>query len=103
MIDSHARRRSCATEPVQADPLADLLVCPGVVVCPGDQFLVDPGQQRDGTVSKHGPDSLGSGPHHVKVVAAIILVVLGSFQAGLFLRRIEIQHMSSEKSHEAKW
>lgn len=103
MIYIYASRRSCAAIPIQADPLADLLVGPWVVVCPGDQLLVDPGQQRDGAIREHGADGLGSGPHHMKVVTAIVLIVLGSLQAGLFLWRVQVKHVRCEEPHEAEW
>lgn len=102
MIDVHAGRRSSTTIPIQAYPLTDLLIRPWVIICPDDQFLINPGQKRDGTIRKHGPDCLGPCPHHVKVVTTIVLIVLCSFEAGLLLGCVQVQHMRCEEAHEAQ-
>ena len=47
VVDPQVRGRARRREPVDADPRADLVVRPRVVVRPIVQFLVDPAQQPD--------------------------------------------------------
>ena len=102
MINVHACGRPGPAEPVQTNPLAYFLLRPRVVVRPCDQLLINPRQQCHGAVRKHCPNRLGSSPHDMKIVAAVLLVVLRRFQAGLFLGRVQIQHVRHEESYEAE-
>lgn len=77
VVDGHAGRWPRLAEPVQADPLADLLVRPRVVVRPRDQILVYPSQQPDGAVRKHRSDGVRSCLHDLEVCAAVDLLTLG--------------------------
>jgi hypothetical protein len=50
VVDPYMRIRPRGTEPVNTQPRANLVVGPRIIICPVDQFLVDPREQRDGTV-----------------------------------------------------
>nr|POE65110.1 hypothetical protein CFP56_34778 [Quercus suber] len=85
--------RPGSAEPVDADPRADLVVGPGVVVGPVVQLLVQPGEQGDGAVGQRVAGRLRLGRLQRAVPGALGVEPGGALQALALARAVRPQRV----------